>query len=67
MLIFMNNFTLNFFFFFKASGRARSSFTSMSLADINENNDINHQREVIKDTAAMVFAGITLHYNFHVH
>jgi hypothetical protein len=38
----------------------------MSLADVDESRDINHQREVIKDTAAMVFAGISLHYNLHV-
>ena len=37
----------------------------MSLADIDESRDINHQREVIKDTAAMVFAGIFIYtYNF---
>lgn len=53
-----------FFFFWglsnfkKASGKARPSFTSISLADIDENRDINRQREVIKDTSAMVFAGM---------
>ena len=29
----------------------------MCLADIDESRDFNHQQEVIKDTAAMVFAG----------
>ena len=59
-----SRFALIFFFFVglsnfkKASGKARPSFTSISLADIDENRDINRQREVIKDTSAMVFAGM---------
>lgn len=63
MYIFLR-FALIFFFFFwfvklkKAYGKARPSFTSISLADIDENRDINRQREVIKDTSAMVFAGM---------
>jgi Cytochrome P450 len=32
----------------------------MALADIDESSDINHERDVIQDTAAMVFAGIYL-------
>jgi hypothetical protein len=32
----------------------------MSLTDIDESRDINHQREVIKDTSAMVFAGTVI-------
>ncbi|KAF8799180.1 cytochrome P450 [Phlegmacium glaucopus] len=40
-----------------ASGRARPSFTSVAFEDVDESGDINHQREVIKDTAGIVFAG----------
>ncbi|KAF8799114.1 cytochrome P450 [Phlegmacium glaucopus] len=40
-----------------ASGRARPSFTSVALGDVDESLDIDHQREVIKDTAGLVFAG----------
>ncbi|KAF8799127.1 cytochrome P450 [Phlegmacium glaucopus] len=40
-----------------ASGQARPSFTSIALGDVDESRDINHQREVIKDTAGVVFAG----------
>ncbi|KAF8808763.1 cytochrome P450 [Phlegmacium glaucopus] len=40
-----------------ASGQARPSFTSVALEVVDQSRDINHQREVIKDTAGMVFAG----------
>jgi hypothetical protein len=52
-------------FLAQASGRARPSFTSMALADLDESSDINHQRQIIQDTAPMVFGGISLH-NLHV-
>ncbi|KAF8799104.1 cytochrome P450 [Phlegmacium glaucopus] len=40
-----------------ASGSARPSFTSVALGDVDQSLDIDHQREVIKDTAAVIFAG----------
>ncbi|KAF8799116.1 cytochrome P450 [Phlegmacium glaucopus] len=40
-----------------ASGRARPSFTSVALEDVDQSLDIDHQREVIQDTAGVVFAG----------
>ena len=39
----------------------------MSLADIDETRDIDQQRDVIKDTAAMVFAGISLQLQLACH
>ncbi|KAF8799105.1 cytochrome P450 [Phlegmacium glaucopus] len=39
-----------------ASGSVRPSLTSMALGDVDESLDIDHQREVIKDTAGVVFA-----------
>ncbi|KDR69247.1 hypothetical protein GALMADRAFT_104204 [Galerina marginata CBS 339.88] len=38
-----------------ASGIFKPSFTSTSLQNLNESADLSHQREVIRDTAAMVF------------
>jgi hypothetical protein len=32
----------------------------MALGDVNESQNINHQQEVIQDTAAIVFAGIDI-------
>ncbi|KAF8799108.1 cytochrome P450 [Phlegmacium glaucopus] len=39
-----------------ASGSARPSFTSVALGDVDQSLDIDHQREVIQDTAGVVFA-----------
>ena len=39
----------------------------MSLAEIDESRDIDQQRDVIKDTAAMVFAGISLQLQLACH
>lgn len=47
-----------FFFWAQASGRARPSFTSIALDDVDEgSDDATHQREVIQDTAGVVFVG----------
>ena len=43
---------------FQASGQARPSFVSAALGNVDENHDINHQREVIKNIAGISFAGI---------
>ncbi|PPQ66787.1 hypothetical protein CVT24_008696 [Panaeolus cyanescens] len=40
-----------------ASGESRPSLTSNSLAQLDESSDVQHQHEVIKDTAGIVFAG----------
>jgi len=40
-----------------ASGQAQPSFTPMALGDVDENSDTDHQQEVIKDVAGMIFAG----------
>ena len=32
----------------------------MALGDVDENDDTSHQRKVVQDTAAMVFASISL-------
>ena len=46
--------------FSQTSGRARPSFTSMAVGNLDETRNANHQREVIQDTAAMVFSGTSL-------
>jgi len=38
-----------------ASGQARPSFTSTALSNVDESRDVHHQREVIKDTAGILF------------
>ncbi|KAF9045251.1 cytochrome P450 [Panaeolus papilionaceus] len=40
-----------------ASGDSRPSLASQSLEQINESGNVQHQHEVIKDTAGIVFAG----------
>ena len=40
--------------------RARPSFVTMALGDINESHNSNRQREVIQDTAGLTFMGMSL-------
>ena len=54
------HFNFNFANSSQTSGRARPSFTSMALGNLDETRNANHQREVIQDTAAMVFSGASL-------
>ncbi|KDR71393.1 hypothetical protein GALMADRAFT_102730 [Galerina marginata CBS 339.88] len=39
-----------------ASGFAKPSFTSTSLQGLEESEDVQHQQEIIRDTAAIIFA-----------
>ena len=41
----------------KASGSAKPSFMVDAVSNIDEKGDLEHQQEVIKDTAATVFLG----------
>ena len=45
----------------QAAGTVRPCFTSACLENVDGNSvDAEHQREVIQDTSAMVFAGMSL-------
>jgi hypothetical protein len=41
----------------KASGSAKPSFMVDAMSNIDEKGDLEHQQEVIKDTAGLVFIG----------
>jgi hypothetical protein len=64
MVLYRCIFHFNFANFSQTSGRARPSFTSMALGNLDETRNANHQQEVIQDTAAMVFAGTSLRYRY---
>ena len=64
MVLYRCIFHFNFANSSQTSGRARPSFTSMALGNLDETHDANHHQEVIQDTAAMVFSGTSLHYRY---
>ena len=64
MVLYRSIFHFNFANSSQTSGRARPSFTSIALGNLDETRNANHQRELIQDTAAIVFLGTSLHYRY---